>query len=452
MRQRTASSSVDPIAPRRRTHRLWLALAALASVVFSLACDPTACDEASGACQTTCTDDTCSDGARCVNDLCRPSCDTQAPCRGGDTCQKIDTDYGTRGKYCYGPRRDNDPYRATGGDGSSTALGCTANRDCPQVPAQSCVEGICLTTCLTHDHCGSAGSCSGEATDIEDHTVFFCEADAFPHAAGQFGSMCLNGNLDCDAAEGFRCRSGGEGDAESYCTRAGCDADSECPDGYACQAQSLRGVPPCTSACGLVGDATDPECVPTSDIGTGKAVNCRADQAGLELRMCAKREFCSECERDADCRGRSGQICARGADGTKACTQLCDPETSGCPWGSATECKLYDAGLGVPTCGHRSESCRGSGNSCDPCIDDRDCPRGFCSNSDFTGERFCVALDDTCACAEGQDSCLGGGCPATPGGLAMNCISRDSTSAPSACFGALTSEDESASQLGCWPE
>ena len=39
---------------------------------------------------------------------------------------------------------------------------------------------------------------------------------------------------------------------------------------------------------------------------------------------------------DADCLGKSNQVCADGGNGEKICTVLCDPAVNSCPWGNST--------------------------------------------------------------------------------------------------------------------
>jgi hypothetical protein len=144
-------------------------------------------------------------------------------------------------------------------------------------------------------------------------------------------------------------------------------------------------------------------------------------------------------------------VCAADGSGGKICTVLCDPLAPTCPWGNASSCAVHDAELGVPTCAHRFGSCSGSGQSCEPCVDDRDCGAAYCTGSSFTGERFCIDLQATCECAAGEEFCFGGGCPVTPGGLQMNCVPEVENGAPSVCFGAATVPGDQTSQLGCWP-
>jgi hypothetical protein len=289
--------------------------------------------------------------------------------------------------------------------------------------------------------------CADEATDDEGNDVLLCRFDDFPRNPGEYGTACPNGPDDCSGD--FRCVGAGQGDSAAYCTATGCEDDTECPTGMLCS-HNRTTAPPCESACNLRPDPTDPRCIPSELIGEGRPFRCSTG-GQLELRICLERGYCSDCETDADCRSLSGQICAKSGDGSKACTTLCDPGTNSCPWGSASSCDVWDEQLGEPTCGHRAGSCHGTGDGCEPCIDDRDCPRGFCSLNTFTSEQFCVDEEFVCECRDGEDFCLGGGCPMTPGGLTMNCVSRAEGAAPDACYGALTVPTDETSPLGCWP-
>jgi hypothetical protein len=443
-----ASRALRMRALRRTATRVLLRAGALLAASTTWACAEGSCK--GDACPSVCTDAECESGSRCVNNSCRPSCENDDVCRADDRCKLIDTDYGKRGRFCFGPELTENPYLVSeAGVGASQA--CRKNSDCSTDPAQRCVDGACLTVCQLHEHCGTAGSCTGDTEDVSGARVLYCEPDAFEHAAGQYGSRCLGGRSDCDEAAGFRCISSGEGDTDSYCAGVGCSADEECPSGYFCRHDRASNVP-CEDACGVTGDASDANCVPNADIGPGRPFDCESSQPGLELRICSRRSFCNACETDADCRGLPDQVCARGADGTRSCTRVCDPVAGSCPWGSATECKLYDTDLGLPTCGHRFWSCSGGGNGCEPCLDDRDCNAGFCSVNGYSGEQFCVSFAESCSCDPASTSCSGGGCPKTPDGREMNCVSREQDAPPSVCYGASEELTGGGSLFACWAE
>lgn len=436
------------------------ALLPVALTLLSLALGTSSCSraecgegeaESAGRCVATCRDEQCPGESRCVNHMCRPPCVDDAACLGEDRCERVETDFGTRGRYCYGLPLERSPYTGDAGlPPATTAMQCRSSSDCPQSPTHACVGGLCRVTCLVHAHCGQRAACTITARDAEGRNVGLCAADDFPRGPGRYESQCPGGARDCDRAAGFRCVGAGEGDRDAYCTRAGCDGDEDCPSGYYCNETLLLSLLPCEATCDLPAAPPGADCVALDEIGDERPFAC-VPERGLEQRVCLKRSFCHACETDADCRALPHQLCARGPDGAKHCTVLCDPNASGCPWGSAAECAIHDETLGVPTCGHRFGGCRGSGGGCEPCVEDSDCPRGFCSGSEYTGERFCVDESTSCACPAGDPYCTGGGCPDTPGGLRANCVPRTPDAAPSVCFGGTLDARDPASQLACWP-
>ena len=149
---------------------------------------------------------------------------------------------------------------------------------------------------------------------------------------------------------------------------------------------------------------------------------------------------------------------ARDKSGAKICTRLCDFGARSCPWGNASECNVFDEELGLSTCSHRFGSCHGSGETCQPCTGDTDCPGGVCAGSQFTGERWCINFATTCECPNGPDGtglCSDGGCPASPSGLDLNCVGEPTSSLFNVCYAANTGSGTllgSSPQTGCWGE
>lgn len=431
-------------------------LAGAAISVF--ACKPCGGDRVlvDGACVPRCSDDTCASGLVCVHSTCRPTCDRDSDCKGEDICEKTFSDEGKSGKYCYGSAIDPSPYVTGSTEEPSapdttmepTSRACSDSSDCDQTVQRHCVDERCETACTLHEHCGRAGACVGSGTSSENQSVTYCAPDSFPRAEGQYGSTCLTGASNCDTTNGFQCVRAGDGDLGSYCTRAGCTDEADCPSGYFCSENRVASRLPCEDACGIRGDSAADDCVPLTSIGAGKPFRC-ADAGGLLLTVCLERSFCAPCETDSDCRAEPNQVCAKGPDGVKSCTVLCAPNQGSCPWGGATECATFDQDLGQPTCGHRFGACKGTGQSCHPCVHDGDCPTGFCAKSDFSGERFCYDSEASCSCTDGEEICVGGGCPLTPSGKAMNCVSTGDSEPPSACYGAEIDETAGA-PLGCW--
>jgi hypothetical protein len=403
-----------------------------------------------GVCLAPCKADECGDGLTCVRNVCRPECSSDAQCRADDACKKVRNDEGKVGRYCYGPAMALSPYEsATNMDAGEQAYQrCKSSLDCAQDVPHQCIAGACETECTLHEHCGRAGVCTGSGQNGEGQSVAYCQKDSAPRESGQFGSGCLLSSEACDSSNDFMCLSAGDGDTKSYCTLRGCDSDAECPSGLFCSHNAVASRSPCVATCGLTAQPQDANCIPEGDIGAGRPYRC-SPGGGLELTVCLKRAFCAPCTTDADCRGEPNQVCASGPDGNKTCTVTCADGLGSCPWGTATRCDVFDQELGVATCAPLFGACRGTGKGCEPCVDDADCPNGFCSVSTFTGEQFCFDETASCSCPSGQESCVGGGCPLTPSGLQMNCLSRRSGEAPSVCYGAEAAAD-SATPLGCW--
>jgi hypothetical protein len=296
---------------------------------------------------------------------------------------------------------------------TSTTFGrftpCSSSASCDEANGFACVDGTCRHACRSHFDCGGVARCESSAG-----ADAYCALTTPPTEPGGYYSNCPDGA--CDGARGFSCVGAGIGDTDSYCT-ASCSGDGDCPAGY---------------FCGVV-DSAD----------------------GTELSVCTPRGFCAECERDADCLSVPGGVCARDESGEKRCTSLCDPGRPSCPWGAATECRVTDPELGVPTCQHRFGACRGQGNGCDACWRDEDCPAGYCLISSYTGERWCIDQSLPCTCAglsKVQDFCAGSttACPDGPSGVPMICYDPG-TAGGGICVGVnLPGSSPTSRQLSCW--
>jgi hypothetical protein len=485
-----------------------LFLLGLGALVIGACASEGDCEEevVDGVCQKPCDDSECTPGARCVNNACSATCSSHGDCGSRRYCLGVRLDDGDQGRFCVclgavvdgvcSQRRCDEAecpkdWRCLE---NACSAPCTSNLDCPVgtnclraafseedgsvtqgsycaptaggqgTPCSTDVEcdvnrgwrcfgGTCRVTCATHRDCGNLGSCSGEAEDGAGNTQRWCAPDGEPRAQGQYGSACPNGDADCDDEAGFFCVGFGPGDLDAYCTRSLCAADGDCPSGYQCAA-ARTGRPPCQDACGFEGTPTNQRCVKPEEIGEGREFRC--GPLTLVRNVCVLREFCSECETDADCRGKPNQICARDSGGQKICTVLCDPDINSCPWGNAAVCDVWDTELGVPTCSHRFGSCKGTGKGCEPCVDENDCgTNGLCLSSNFTHERYCIDLDASCdACPPGEQTCPGNGCPQTPGGLNTTCYGGIPAQEAlyRKCVGANVNESTLESpQVGCWP-
>lgn len=473
-----------------------------------------------GVCQKKCDPAQCAaPGMKCVGNSCAQTCTNPVlDCPAGKYCYAVNADDGTPGQYCvWAPfskggkllgqydttcAADTDcdelrGYKCLGGTCKLT--GCKLNADCALVPgvckkdasgdatknfcekgekalglgekcakssdcdtdqSLGCAGGECTYVgCQTHADCATIGECKA-TKDAEGKDVLACtKATTYPK--GQFGTACPGGATakECDEANKFVCIGAGPGDIEAYCTKTGCLADADCGAGYFCGTVRTS-KKPCTTACNITG-ASGTGCVPAADIGAGKEYSCGA--ISLLRNICLKREFCNDCQTDDDCRAVPNQICASDGKGHKYCTVLCEPaQSNACTWGSAAECKVHDPAVGKPTCAHKFGACTGTGKGCEPCRDDKDCPTGFCSSSDYTGENFCVDLGPSCDCAGFPTSqnvvCQGGGCPDSPGGYKQACYGGTAITSASVlykkCYGSDTLQGSKwpYTKPGCWPE
>ena len=290
---------------------------------------------------------------------------------------------------------------------------CTESAECDEAHGFSCVDGECSYECQSHADCVEVGHC--EPRTVDHARKNFCVRDAAPPKAGELYSRCPKGDECADPA---LCVGAGAGDLDAYCT-IDCASDDDCRAGYFCG--TLPG-----------------------------------DTSGVERSVCRQREFCSPCASDADCLGVPNQICAKDESGEKICTRLCDTEAQSCPWGNAAKCGYFDDDLGAATCSHRFGSCHGSGQTCEPCRSNDDCPGGGCAASSFTGERWCVNFDTRCECPNGPDAsgaCSDGGCPPSPSGLVIQCIGSEQSSLFNTCYAASSGSQTqlgASPQTGCW--
>jgi hypothetical protein len=325
---------------------------------------------------------------------------------------------------CTGPQcGGSEGTGATGGTaqaiGTARSGPCASDAACDTSHGFSCTAGECRYPCRSHFDCEGQGICEPLRDDGGQALGTYCAFFEQTAPPGQYYTRCPNYD-ECDAEQPFLCLGSGVGDADAYCS-ADCLDDADCPTGFLCDEVS--------------------------------------DSDGLPHQVCVRRRFCAPCETDADCLTVPGQVCARDIGGEKICTELCDPSVDSCPWGNASVCDVFDQELGVPTCAHRFGSCHGAGLGCEPCVRDADCPKGFCTGSSYTSERWCIDTSIDCNCdglETSQDVCqAGNGCPRTPGDLKMMCYDNerfDGDPIAYSCFGANTTGTSglASPQSGCW--
>src|SRR5262249_31323387 len=126
--------------------------ATLAGVLGFMGCGST-CEGTmvDGKCETTCRDELCAAGAKCLLKSCRLTCATNADCATGQTCRGGISDYGTKGSFCIG-----EPKHVAGAEGEP----CKTSEQCQTKYGFRCVEragsedsgkgGTCTLTCDLH--------------------------------------------------------------------------------------------------------------------------------------------------------------------------------------------------------------------------------------------------------------------------------------------------------------
>lgn len=501
------------LAPLTRCAR-GLLLTALLVLGLPLGCSSEECEGkiVDGKCTAVCKKSACLvSGSVCFQNECAAPCVTQGDCPLGQNCHGLIAEDGTQGEYCYTPEfakngrigqyedcatnEECDQARgfecvdstcqvpckkhsecvgigycklgSTGNGGCVPSedpppgryTACSTSQECDQAGGYRCVDAECrLAGCSTHDDCASVGLCQPGQLAGGGATTACVKGTTYPE--GQYGTGCsgvLDEGTTCDDASGFVCLGAGPGDVDAYCTKTNCQADSDCATGYSC-ASVRTSRPPCADTCPGVPTGTN-NCVPAANIGPGKEYSC--GPITLLRNLCRKRDYCSECETDADCLGIANRVCAKGKDGVKMCTSLCNMNVSNaCPWGYASACGVWDTALGVATCAHRFGSCKGTGKGCEPCGDDADCPGGLCLESSLSKERYCVDLSASCDCTglpvQQQVYCIGGGCPQTPGGLSGVCYGGSAVASGGSplyqkCVGAQVPGPGGAPVATCWP-
>ncbi len=327
---------------------------------------------------------------------------------------------------------------------------------CPDgsIPRDAVVDegGACADAQAAIAACNSDRECTAEAPNTGCHPTCWTAEVAF--------NDCMSLYSPCDDAKDEFCfGSGREGDPDAYCSRGCTTAGDACGEGLGC-ALVRSGSAPCEEQCGA-SPGTSATCIPSTDIGEGKAYDCGHGQ--LLRSVCRKNDFCQHCDTDADCSAFAGQICARDQSGAKLCTQRCDPNLPTCPGGDEAACAVHDSDLGFETCAHRFGSCAATdGAPCAPCLTDKDCGGDDQCISFINGSRHCVDFGFECNCDPDTDpvhelfgTCQGG-CPDSPSGMSMMCIGSSRSALYQTCIGARIDPAPLFGNpnlvVGCWPK
>jgi len=244
-------------------------------------------------------------------------------------------------------------------------------------------------------------------------------------ATGQWGASCQANlgieNPGCDTEQGFYCYADSPADAQAYCTRYGCESDSECGPGF---------------WCGQVNQ-------------TPNAKTAKRTTFGAVQKVCLRRTYCSTCRVDLDCPsiGGKSQHCIDDASGARVCAPECDGDRS-CP----TEARCVDVGLGPKVCYPRATVCVGDGSLCSPCRSDADCGEdGICVKGMYTTEKTC-AKKATGACGTALEP-KSGSCPSTVVAgdkTTVRCLGHVFDAVPENYCHGFYPFDKDGGDIGCW--
>ncbi len=163
--------------------------------------------------------------------------------------------------------------------------------------------------------------------------------------------------------------------ASGFCTR-NCDADSKCPDGFACEAAGRYG-----RICRKVtGCKVDTDC-PSGHV-------CDAESRRCYIKV--QRTLCSPCQDVKQC-PEGGACFQTVGSGEQFCTAPCGAAGE-CP--SGFDCKDIPAGPNkalIKQCVPHSETCNYGKPLCAPCQGDSECGGALdlCVRNVVSGERFC---------------------------------------------------------------
>ncbi|MCC6524716.1 MAG: hypothetical protein IT373_18815 [Polyangiaceae bacterium] len=273
------------------------------------------------------------------------------------------------------------------------------------LPGNGCVGNRCVLLCDSHRDCLPNGtqSCAPAIEDDTGAAVFACQAS---ERAPGIGQHCPLGD-ECPGP--YACLSGGEGDADAYCTLHDCGSDDDCFPGYYCGVTRdphaiCDSNPPKgdNSLCG----STDEPCVDLAALVEGDS---RFEGSSCILRRtCLKRSQCRPCTTDLDCSWMAHQRCSP-VSGASRCLRECATDDDCDP---DYRC---DAG-GV--CFPRFGDCVGEGGFCEPCLDDEDCggvgTTMACVAVDGAASFACIDLAAP-TCAADSD------CPVAPSGQPGHC-------------------------------
>ncbi|MBK8252842.1 MAG: hypothetical protein IPK82_09255 [Polyangiaceae bacterium] len=373
-----------------------------------------------GDCVGKCSPDKCVADNTCVANACQLKCDSHKDCflDGSQDCvtaKEDETDADVT--VCQFAARS-----AGTGTACPFAVECANWLSCPE--NGTCLANQCggdpAACVLDSDACGGASGC----------VIGKCQADGAPCRV----------NCQTECTPWLTCETKGEADAEAYCTKRDCAADTDCAGGYYCgivrDPHEICGSSPKKGDNSFCGQTSEPCITPGTD-GTSRFEGSLC----MLRKSCLKRDAGTPCTTDLDCSLIDGQACVNFGGETR-CAPKCGVD-SDCPRDAACDPTLLAC---VPRFGKWVGA---GGGFCEPCKNDEDCGSkgtSWACSELSGGMRACFdqSFPDTC----NTDS----DCPKSPSGKPGACLDEtygvDSTSSVyKRCYLPINSAD---SKTTCW--
>ena len=205
----------------------------------------------------------------------------------------------------------------------------------------------------------------------------------------------------------------GPGDADALCSTVDCQVDADCGGGMYCGVRRLQQL-----ECGTP-NADPDDCINAADFTKGGAT-IQKGPFGLIRNVCRVAGQCAPCASNLDCSLRDNQACVN-LGGDLRCAAAC---------AVPSDCEDDHTCIGgycVPKFG----KCVGTGQYCEPCLDDLDCaangPTWACGSG--TGnQRACYDAAFGTSCT--SDAM----CPTSPSGRHGDCVDLDGNGSVDSCY------------------
>lgn len=389
-------------------------------------CDPYVCG-ASDTCLTSCSgDEDCVDGYYCApGNTCEPKAAQGAECSSGAQCQ---TGHCVDGVCCSSA--------CTG-----TCRTCAGNGSCSYIDA-----GVqSLSDCPTGSTCGNTGACNGAGGCTKASSSTVCQEQSCSNST-EYAERTCDGLGNCDSGSPTSC---GDFRCSGDSCRTSCSDDSHCQTGYYCDSPSCEPKKSAGASCSNGDECISDNCangVCCNTACTGTCSSCLNAHTGENDGTCADvtdgtdplndcaQQSASTCGRTGACENGgcqlydSSTVCASAACSGDDLTSDRTCNGSGtCQSASVLACSPYtcenddcleecandtDCASGH-VCAHGTQTgatgqveagtCLNQESDGSPCLDDAQCPNGFCGGSGYCCNGFCIDCEPfTGSCGDGE--------------------------------------------------